>query len=215
MSSDKHPLFSVIALSLAFSAIAFGALQYVQVTPLEIEVAKFKEQLKEQDRKIKISKSYQDLNNLYAQEKAKVQLYSQQLEEKFKVEVELSKSQVKLATANDKISKYSEYENYHEVVAKLESTKSLLSQYQSAYKDEVSKSTRLEENFSITNEVEKLLKKKEKIEEKIDAMLHGSVYVQLQKYTTFEQVAYDQLNSQLANVNKHIELLYTKLNLKS
>lgn len=214
MSGDKHPFFSVISLSAAFSAAAFVALHYVQVLPLEREVAQLKEQLKNQDKKVKISKEYQDLNSLYVNQKVKAELLQSQLNKKFNIETELTNTQVELRTIRDKLKIYSKYESYPEVVAKLESTKSLLAQYQDAYKEQIEENHKLKKDLSIKSEVAKLLGKKEKIEEKINAMLHGSTYVHLQPYTTFEQIPYDQLNSQLANVNKQIELLYTKLSVQ-
>ena len=214
MSGDKHPFFSVIALSAAFSGVTFVALQYVQVLPLEREVAQLKEQLKNQDKKVKISKEYQDLNGLYLNQKVKAELLQSQLNQKYNIETELTNTQVELRTIRDKLKIYSKYETYPEVVAKLESTNSLLAQYQDAYKEQIEENHKLKKDLSIKSEVAKLLSKKEEIEEKINAMLHGSTYVHLQPYTTFEQTAYDQLNSQLANVNKQIELLYTKLSVQ-
>lgn len=214
MSADKHPFFSVIALSAAFSAAVFVALHYVQVLPLEREVAQLKEQLKDQEKKVKISIEYQDLNGLYVQEKAKVELLQSQLNKKSNVENELTNTQIELRTIQDKLKIYNNYKSYPEVVAKLESSNSLLNQYQEAYKEQIEKNHKLRQDLAIKSEVEKLLNKQENIEEKINAMLHGSKYLHLQSYTIFKQAAYDQLNSQLANVNKQIELLYTKLSVQ-
>jgi hypothetical protein len=211
VSTDRHPFFSVIALSAAFSATVFVALHYVQVLPLEREVAQLKEQLKDQDKKVKISKEYLALSQNYFQEKAKAELFQKQLNMKLNVETELSNTQIKLAAANHKIEKYSKFDNYPEVVAELENTKASLSQYQQAYQKEVADNQQLTKDLSIKDEVSKLLSKREGIEEKIDAMLHGSNFVHLEPYTTYEQIAYEQLNSQLKSVNKQIELLYVKL----
>ena len=122
--SDKHPFFSIIATSAVFSLAVFGALQYVQVLPLEREVAKQKEQLSIKEKSIKTSSDYQNLNNLHIYEKARAELLQKELNSKVEVEDNLTRINQKLTNANNQIS------------GELVNTKKLTAQYISALENQ-------------------------------------------------------------------------------
>jgi len=210
--ADKHPFFSVIAISTAFSLGVFVALQYVQVIPLEREVAKLKEQLRNQDKKVKISLEYQELNNLYAQKKARSELLEEELKKKSGIESELVKTQLKLESALQIALELKENGNYKQAALELKQTRRNLEQYKEAYENTIEENKSLTKAFSIKKEVGSLVEKRTEIERTIDCMLHGCRWVHLQKYDkNYEQTAYIQYDSQLKSINKQIEVLYAKL----
>jgi len=105
--ADKHPFFSVIAISAAFSVAVFGMLQYVQVLPLDREVVKLNERLKNQKDNIKISKEYQEINDLYSQQKARAELLQEELKNRVGIGSDLVKTQIKFDAAQKTITELS------------------------------------------------------------------------------------------------------------
>ena len=148
MSSNQHPWIGVFITALAISAAVFGALQFIQVTPLSMENTALKEKLSARSSEITNSKEYRELERAYIASKISY--------DSLKKSYESSESELKEAK-----NKIAETIN---IRAKLISTNSRLQEYVSAYEEQSKEILELTRKVDFTAKLESLQDEQRKIE---------------------------------------------------
>lgn len=211
--SEKHPLLSIISTSAAFSLATFGALQYVQVTPLESEVAKLKEQLTNQKAQVFVSKEYQELNNNLSLETARREYLEAELEIKVGLESKIARQEIVIKNQKESLDELKKYSNYNELLKSLTKSQSEIESYKKKTSQLQASNEKLKGLVTLRSDLDSLYKQRTKLEEIIACMNDScqNFYYSAYAEKDFNQAEYEQYNSQLDTINKEITLIMSKL----
>jgi len=212
--SDSHPLLKIISTSVFCSGVVFSVVQYMQVMPLERDLATANKKLKSNEEQVKLTNEYQTLNNLYQQEKARYELASKKLQSKSGTEVRNIELQLELRSLKEKLSELDKYDNYGTLVFNLKQANSSLEQYKTANKKYKNGYEALLSKLDLKKDLTSLKKDKKHLETILDCMTHGCTLVPYTyKYDKrYEPIAFAQYKHQLDEANRQISLLYEGFN---
>lgn len=212
--AESHPVFKIISASVACAGVVFGIVQYMQVMPLERDLAIANQKLISSKEKVKLTEEYQTLNNLYQEAKARYELTLKELENKSSIEVKNIELKLELKNLSEKLSQFDKYENYDELSSNLEQTKSSLEQYKKAYAEYKDGYESLLSKLDLKEDLASLKKDKKHLETILDCMTHGcNLIPYTYKYDKkYDSVAFEQFKHQLDEANRQISLLYEGLN---
>ncbi len=180
----NHPVFKPISSALTAGAIVFGVVQYLQVVPLERELAK----VSLSGEGVKLTTEYQQLNELYLQEKARREIAMSEVATKSKVLTRNKELEIEVR----------EYETAY-------------NDYKEGYEELKARYDKLVVNVGFNQDLNVLKDGKEKFEIILACMTHGCESPFYAKYNKkYDPVAYEQFKTQLSETNKNINLIYNK-----
>lgn len=203
----------VIPSCVACSTVVAGVIQFIQVTPLQIELTKEKEKVKAQTSLIKTTKVYQDLQKLYLEEKVKREMLDEELKGTSRLEIEKRKVEIELQSVQKQLTKLEKYSDYESLAERLATTELRLEDYKSAHATLLNQYEKLQSKLSLKDDLKKLNEEKKHLETILDCMSRGcTTNIYYTKYDDkYEPVAFEQYRRQLNEANKNISIIYSSI----
>lgn len=207
--ADNYWFTKVIPSCVACSGVVFGVIQFMQVTPLQIDLAKLQATIVNKKSLIKTTKEFQ---SLYFQEKTKREFLDEKLKYSARLEVEKKNLEIELTSKSKRLKELDKFSNYEAVELKLSDTESSLSEYKRAYSSLLTENEKLKSHLSLKSELVELNKNKKHLETILDCMNQGCGNFLYLKYSKKnDPVAFEQYKHQLDETNRQISLLYSAL----
>ncbi|CZF78383.1 hypothetical protein GCE9029_00804 [Grimontia celer] len=204
---------TLLSTSVAFAAGTFTALQYIQVTPLETEVAVLKEKLSNQKEQVVVSVEYRQLNDELSRERARSELLESQVKKKNQAVEEAIVLRVELSNAKEKLEKYKKQGDYHLVKQNLEKVNNDLYGLKEKYLKLNKDYKALSGYISLRKDFEELKQQKSRLTQIMQCMNKSACPTIYYKYylDKFEQATYNQFGDELKEVNAQMKLIIDKL----
>ncbi|EGR1041859.1 hypothetical protein DDN11_18530, partial [Vibrio cholerae] len=206
-------LITLLSTSAVFAAGTFTALQYIQVTPLETEVAVLKEKLSNQKEQVVVSLEYRQLQDEFSRERARRELLESQIEKKNQAVEEAIALRIELSNANEKLEKYINQGDYHLVKDKLTKVNNELHSLNEKYLNLDKEYNALVGYISIRKDFDELKKQKTRLTQIIQCMNKSICPTIYYTYylNEFDQAKYNQFSDELKEVNTQMKLIIDKL----
>jgi len=212
--ATSNNILSIISSSAVFAATTFAALQYIQVTPLEKEVAVLESKLENQKERVVVSVEYRKLQDALSRESAQRELLESQLADKSSLNEEVVALRIQLKDASKKLQTYQSQNDYNDITRELSSTKQHLVSLNEKYEHLQVEYQNLSTYVSIRKDLEELKSKKHELTSILRCMNKANQCpLQYMTYmiNDFDQASYDNFKSELNQVNGSINLILTKL----